>query len=84
MDPKALKSIVTQVHRRFPEFVDSQPKVRLQVSPQAKSIPAQPTYLITFRSTAQATSSTGMKSITRWVRVVASESGKIIKITTSR
>jgi hypothetical protein len=84
MDPKILKSIVSQVHRRFPEFADSQPKVRLQASPQAKSIPAQPTYLITFRGTAQAASSTGTKTITRWVRVVAYENGKIIKITTSR
>ena len=84
MDPKTLKSIVAQVHRRFPEFAGSQPKVRRQASTQAKSIPAQPTYLVTFRSTAMADSSTGPKSITRWVRVVVSESGKIIKITTSR
>lgn len=84
MDPKAIKSIVAQVYRRFPEFNGSQPKVRLQTAPQAKSAPAKPTYLLTFRSTAKALSSSGEKSITRWVRVVASESGKIIKITTSR
>jgi hypothetical protein len=84
MDPKMVKSIAAQVYRRFPEFAGIQPKVRMQTAPQAKSTYAQPTYLLTFRSSATAISSTGEISITRWVRVVVSESGKIIKITTSR
>ena len=84
MDPKVLKSVVAQVQRRFPEFAGSQPKVRQQSAPQAKSASAAPTYLLTFQSTAKVASSNGGKTIPRWVRVVVSEKGKIIKITTSR
>ena len=84
MDPKILKTVVAQVQRRFPEFAGSQPKVRQQSTVQAKSPSATPTYLLTFHSTAKVASSDGNKSMPRWVRVVVSEKGKIIKITTSR
>jgi len=84
MDPKILKTVVAQVQRRFPEFAGSQPKVRQQSTPQAKSASASPTYLLTFHSTAKVVSNDGSKTMPRWVRVVVSEKGKIIKITTSR
>jgi hypothetical protein len=80
MDPKVLKTVVAQVQRRFPEFAGSQPKVRQQNAPQANA----PTYLLTFQSSAKVASSNGVKTMPRWVRVVVSEKGKIIKITTSR
>lgn len=84
MDPKILKTVVAQVQRRFPEFAGSQPKVRQQSTPQAKSTTTAPTYLLTFHSTARVGASSGSKTMPRWVRVVVSEKGKIIKITTSR
>jgi len=84
MDPKILKTVVAQVQRRFPEFAGSQPKVRQQSTPQAKSAAATPTYLLTFHGTAKVVGSDGSKTMPRWVRVVVSEKGKIIKITTSR
>jgi len=84
MDPNVLKAIVAQVYRRFPEFSGCQPKVRLQDAPQPKSIVIKPTYLLTFHSTARAQSATGSKTLPRWVRVVVSEKGKILKVTTSR
>jgi hypothetical protein len=84
MDPKILKTVVAQVQRRFPEFAGSQPKVRQQNAPQAKSASAAPTYLLTFQSSAKVAGSDGSRTMPRWVRVVVSEKGKIIKITTSR
>jgi hypothetical protein len=84
MDPKILKTVVAQVQRRFPEFAGSQPKVRQQNPPQAKSVATTSTYLLTFHSTVKVASSLGNKTMPRWVRVVVSEKGKIIKITTSR
>jgi len=84
MDPNILKSVVAQIHRRFPEFAGSQPKVRPQDTPQPKAIRAPQTYLLTFHSTARAQSVTGSKAIPRWVRVVVTERGRILKVTTSR
>ena len=84
MDPIVLKAVVAQIYRRFPEISGCQPKVRLQDAPQPKSIAANPTYLLTFHSTARAQSATGSKALPRWVRVVVSEKGKILKVTTSR
>ena len=84
MDPSVLKAVVAQVYRRFPEFSGCHPKVRLQDAPQPKSITMKPTYLLTFHSTARAQSATGIKALPRWVRVVVSEKGKILKVTTSR
>jgi len=84
MDPKILKTVVAQVQRRFPEFAGSKPKVRQQNTPQAKSASASPTYLLTFQSTARVAGGDSNRTMQRWVRVVVSEKGKIIKITTSR
>jgi hypothetical protein len=84
MDTNVLKAVVTQIHRRFPEFAGVQPKVRKQDAPQPKSLLAPQTYLLTFHSLARAETSTGSKSIPRWVRVVINEQGKILKVTTSR
>ncbi len=84
MDPTVLKTVVAQIYRRFPEISGCQPKVRLQEALQPKSIAVNPTYLLTFHSTARAQSATGSKTLPRWVRVVVSEKGKILKVTTSR
>jgi hypothetical protein len=84
MDASVLKTVVTQIHRRFPEFAGSQPKVRLQETPQPKALFAPQTYLLTFHSTARAQSADGSKSIPRWVRVVVTDRGRILKVTMSR
>lgn len=81
MDQKLIKSISSQVYRRFPEMAGSQPQVRLQASPQPKSIASDSTYLLTFRSTVEAHDG---KRIARVVRVIANSQGRILKVTTSR
>jgi hypothetical protein len=81
MEPKIINSIAKQVARQFPEMAGVQPKVTPQTAAadsqrQPKSRPAEPTYLLTFQCQ--------VGPIPRLVRVVVSESGKILKITTSR
>jgi hypothetical protein len=84
MDSKLLKQVIAQVHRRYPEFAGIQPKVKNQVPPGSTAGSAPKTVLLTFNSTAKAQSSAGSKSISRYLRVVIDEHGKILKVTTSR
>jgi hypothetical protein len=84
MDPKLLKQVVNQIHRRYPEFNGCQPKVRRQTPPQAQATSDSPRYLLTFSGKATAMSASGAKSIPRYLRVVVDSTGKIIKVTTSR
>ncbi|MBE9475110.1 MAG: hypothetical protein IMY85_09490 [Chloroflexi bacterium] len=79
MNDKQLKSISSKVSRQFPEVAGTQPKVRRQSGQKSKS--STSTYLITYRGKSIAADG---KSITRIVRVTANDSGKIIKISTSR
>jgi hypothetical protein len=81
MDEKLLRSITSQIYRRFPEVEGASPRVSLQPSIQAKSGSSGISYLITYRR--QVKSSSG-KSISRIVRVTADSYGKILKVTTSR
>jgi hypothetical protein len=81
MDAKLLKSITTQIYRRFPEVSGSQPKVSPQSTPQAKSGSSEITYLITYRG--QVKSPDG-KTIPRIVRVTANSKGQVLKVSTSR
>jgi len=84
MEAKVLKSVTSQVYKRFPEFAGCKPKVRQRNSAQPKSASNSSTYLLTFQSSARVTTSSGSKQIPRWVRVVVSDKGKILKVTTSR
>lgn len=84
MDKKTLNSVVTHIHRRFPEVEGCQPKVRQRQSATPKSRSADPTYLLTFHSNAKTQTPSGKKVIPRYVRVVVNEKGKILKVTTSR
>jgi hypothetical protein len=79
MDDKKLKTISAQVSRKFPEVAGAKPQVKRQTNHKSKSSPA--TYLITYRG--KSTTADG-RSITRIVRVTASDAGKIIKMSTSR
>ncbi|UCH59364.1 MAG: hypothetical protein JSV61_14250 [Anaerolineales bacterium] len=84
MEPNLLKTVVAQIHRRYPEFANSQPKVRMQKAPQSKSGSLEPNYLLTFHSKASAGSDPKIKALPRWMRVVVNQKGKIVKVTTSR
>ena len=84
MDPKALENITKQIHSRFPEVAGKKPTVRKQPQPNSKKRRGSPdnqNYLLTFKGKAKGP---GGQDIQRLVRVVASPSGKIIKITTSK
>jgi len=79
MDDRQLNSITSQVSRKFPEVANAKPQVKRQSGENSKSSPA--TYLITYRGKSKTADG---KSITRIVRVTATDSGKILKMTTSR
>ena len=79
MDDKKLNSISSQVSRKFPEVAGAKPQVKLQSNQKSKSSPA--TYLITYRGKGKTADG---RTITRVVRVTASDAGKIIKMSTSR
>jgi hypothetical protein len=79
MDDRQLKSISSKVSRKFPEVAGARPQVKRQSGQKSKSSPA--TYLITYRGKSKTADG---KSITRIVRVTASDAGKIIKMSTSR
>lgn len=72
MERQLLSSICDQIYRKFPEVSGKQPKVSTQSDDQT---------LLIFSGSAMAADG---RKITRTVRVVASNSGKIIKVTTSR
>ncbi len=80
MDASLIKNISQDVYRRFPEFAGIQPKVREQASP-SKASGSPHTYLLTYNSRI---SLPDQKTMPRWVRVVANEQGRILKVTTSR
>jgi hypothetical protein len=81
MDKKIINKISKTVYQQFPEMQGSQPRVRSNYGPQAKSIKTKPTVLLTYRTMAK--NPNGQK-IPRQVRVVANEKGKILRISTSR
>lgn len=72
MEKQLLSSICDQIYRKFPEVSGKQPRVQQQ--------PADQTLLI---FTGSATAADGRK-IARTVRVVVNQSGKIVKVSTSR
>lgn len=76
MDKDAVQKVTKQVYRQFPEMVGRKPKVT-----QAKSAANDQTYTLTFNTTAEGP---GGRKIPRFVRVTASQNGKIIRISTSR
>lgn len=84
MDQSILNKVVSQIHRQYPEFSSSQPNVRAQTAPQAKSAAPAQTYLLTFQSTARVIAGKESKAVPRWMRVVVNDKGKILKVTTSR
>lgn len=80
MNAELLNQITKQIHRRYPEFDGIRPKARVQKPPEGARNPAK-TYLVTFSK--KVTLGDG-NIMTRNLRVVTDENGKIIKVTTSR
>lgn len=83
MNARTLNSIAQQIHHRFPEVAGQQPSVRAQAGVRSQAnakAPGRATYLLTFKSRAKSAG----PLLPRTVRVVADESGHILKITTSR
>ena len=72
MDNHALQSICDEIYRKFPEVNGARPRV---------SAYSESKVLLIFNG--KATTADG-KTLSRTVRVVASEDGKIDKVTTSR
>ncbi|HVN56390.1 MAG TPA: hypothetical protein VMT46_18835 [Anaerolineaceae bacterium] len=77
MDARTIETINKQIYRRFPEVDGAAPKVQAQ--PGASE--ACPNFLLTYKGSVTLE---GGKKMPRIVRVVASDRGKIIKVTTSR
>ena len=78
MKRNIVQKISKEIYRRFPEFSGVSPKIKEQ---QASKSSGSPTYLLTFNTKV---SLPDKKTMTRWVRVVADDTGKILKTTTSR
>jgi hypothetical protein len=81
MDQQLVKKISQVVYRRFPEMDGKPPKVIARSPSKSGSRIDSRTFLLTYNTQAQIAPG---KAISRWVRVVADELGRIIKITTSR
>ncbi len=77
MDAKTIETINKQIYRRFPEVNGTQPKVQSQNGPSDTSS----NFLLIYKGSIILEDG---KKMPRIVRVVASERGKIIKVTTSR
>jgi hypothetical protein len=79
MNNSAIQMVSKEVYRRFPDFSGVKPKVQAQKPPTGAF--TEKTYLLTFHQNARLGDE---KVLPRWVRVVVDESGKILKISTSR
>jgi hypothetical protein len=85
MEPQKIETISRDIHRRFPEVEGIKPKVRKQPLPKSKGgktiSPGKQNYLLTYKTSVNGP---GGQTIPRWVRVVATPKGKILKISTSK
>ncbi|HEX7433379.1 MAG TPA: hypothetical protein VF326_06955 [Anaerolineaceae bacterium] len=81
MDSKTIDAVCKQVYSRFPEVNGCAPKIQAQELNPAGVARGSANYLFVFNG--KGTTANG-KPISRTVRVVVTERGKIIKMTTSR
>jgi len=72
MEEHIINSVSSQIYRQFPEVHGSRPKVKALTATQS---------LLIFEGKAKTADG---KQISRAVRVVVDENGKIVKVTTSR
>ncbi len=76
MDDSVIRKINRHVARKFPELASAKPTVRPQGGGEQ-----QPRFLLTYSGKAKLP---GGRSMARVVRVVADESGRILRLTTSK
>jgi len=81
MDQDKIKTINKEVYRRFPEIKGKKPKVQVLKLSNKRGPEQTKTYLLVYGS--QASTSTH-QVLSRMVRVVATDEGVIVKITTSK
>ncbi len=81
MDQEIIRKINKEVYRRFPEIKGKKPKIQLMKNAEKKNNGRPQSYLLVYGS--QVSTVTG-QSMSRMVRVVATDAGEIIKITTSK
>jgi hypothetical protein len=74
MEKAAIQKVNKSVSRKFPEMAGKKPKVK-------PTHGKEEAYELTYNATAKTANG---KNIPRWVRVVATNSGKILRISTSR
>lgn len=79
MNQKAKNKVNKQVYRRFPNLNGAKPKVQQQKN--STSSKSNVTYLLTYKGSAKLS---GSKSMPIIIRVVSTEDGKILKLSSSR
>lgn len=77
MDQQALKKVIRQVARQFPELKDAPPTIKKQIAVGN----GKEQYVLTFKGEAELP---GGRTIKRIVHVVADSSGKVIRMSTSK
>ena len=81
MKREIISSVNSKIYRRFPEVKGKSPKVSVQNSPKSKSSGISSNYLFIYSG--QVITSDN-RSMQRYIRVVVSDTGKILKVSTSR
>jgi len=83
MDKKIIEKVTRTVNRKYPETMNVKPVVRKQsLSKNVSSGKFVPkTYLLTYHVKIKTTT---QKTINKYIRAVADENGKIIKISSSK
>lgn len=76
-----VRKINKDVYRRFPEMTGKSPRIQLQPTRPATPATGLTTFLLTYST--RVTTATN-QILARSVRVVVTEQGKILKMTTSR
>jgi hypothetical protein len=81
MNNNFLTPINKKIYRQFPEFSGIQPSIQRLAPSNKSSQDTHGTYLLIYRKQVHVENN---HTMTRVMRVVVSEQGKIIKVTTSR
>lgn len=81
MNQDIIKTINQVVYRRFPEVKGKKPKIQLLKLSGTRSAENEKKYLLVYGSQANLSDH---QILSRLVRVVATEDGRIVKITTSK
>lgn len=81
MDKKTIKKINQTVYRQFPELNGKNPSVRFRKTTSGKTNEGSGNYTLTYKKTAKVQ---GSKNLNILIRVVCTETGRILKISSSK